>query len=447
MLTTRVVLLRRLSREVDTELSHEVDEVTALQHSGADPRTNRPFVEADQLLLTALAQAVPARSQELIAISDGKVIGRSPERPILVLESAPALVARWAAVTRRTFATIHTSAGAVRFVAAPVALGSTNGHTSDVYVAAAFVTHERSDVDSTVRIATVVGMGSLVLAVMMAWLIAGRILAPVRELEETARSITDSDLSHRLDVKGDDDLARLAATFNAMLDRVATAFRSQRRFIDDAGHELRTPITVIRGHLELLGDDPQERAEVRAIIIDELDRMSRMVNEMLMLARAERPDFLRVDEVDVAACTRDVRIKAATLADREWLDGGHADVTVLGDRQRLTQAWMQLAQNAVQHTATADRIEIGSRVTGNTLELWVADAGPGVRESERETIFRSFARADDTTRNGEHLGLGLAIVRAITDAHRGRVTVGTAAIGGALFTIALPLTPTTRQVV
>jgi signal transduction histidine kinase len=300
-------------------------------------------------------------------------------------------------------------------------------------------------VNATVWDAAAVGAGALLLAIGVAWLIAGRVLAPVRELEETARSITETDLTHRLAVNGDDELARLAGTFNAMLDRVASAFRSQRQFIDDAGHELRTPITVIRGHLELLGDDPAERAEARIIMIDELDRMSRMVNDLLLLARAERPDFLRLAEVDIGACTGEIQAKAAALADRRWLDGGRAEVGVLADRQRLTQAWMQLAQNAVQHTASGETIEIGSRLDDNTLELWVADSGPGVPVAERETIFSGFARPHDTSRSGEHFGLGLPIVRAIAEAHHGGITVSTSKSGGARLTIRIPLTFTTKR--
>ncbi len=436
------MLLRRLSAEIDSELTHELDEVAALQHSRVDPGTERPFLDADQLLLVALTQAVPPRSQELVAISDGKVIGHSPKQPLFALESDSKLVARWAAVRRRTFATVQTPAGSVRFVAVPVTLTSTRQPASDIYVAAAFVDHERSRVNSTVAVSAVVGIGALLAAVALAWLIAGRVLAPVRQLEATARSITESDLTHRLEVHGNDELARLTRTFNAMLDRVATAFDTQRQFIDDAGHELRTPITVIRGHLELLGDDPVERYEVRAVIIDELDRMSRMVNELLMLARAERPDFLRVGEVDIAACTVEVQTKAAALADRRWLDGGHALAIAIADRQRLTQAWMQLAQNAVQHTADGDAIELGSRVVGDVVELWVADAGAGVPEADRDAIFHSFTRPGAVRRTADHFGLGLPIVRAIAEAHRGHVDVGTAHLGGALFTIRIPLSET-----
>ena len=448
MLATRVVLLQRLSREIDSELSHELAEVAALQRTRVDPQTKRRLPDADHLLLAALAQAAPSRTQELVAVSDGRVIGRSPEEPILALESDLKLVKRWAAVNSRTFSTIHTSAGTVRVVAEPVTLQSSSGPARDVFVAAVFVRTQRAAVDATVRVAAEVGAIALLVAVFLAWLIAGRVLAPVRALEETARVISESDLTRRLVVNGDDELARLAATFNAMLDRVESAFRSQRQFLDDAGHELRTPITVIRGHLELLGDDPIERAEVRAIVTDELDRMSRMVNDLLLLARAQRPDFLRLAEVDIGVCTGEVQAKAAALADRQWLDGGRAEVVVVADRQRLTQAWMQLAQNAVQHTAAGDPIEIGSRLAGETLELWVGDSGQGVPDADREAIFQSFARPHDGSRSGgEHFGFGLPIVRAITQAHHGHVEVGTSQAGGALLTIRIPVSTTEYQTV
>ena len=136
---------------------------------------------------------------------------------------------------------------------------------------------------------------------------------------------------------------------------------------------------------------------------------------------------------------REVQAKASALADRRWLDGGRAEVVVLADRQRLTQAWMQLAQNAVQHTAAGDAIELGSRVADGTLELWVGDSGPGVPVADREAIFDSFARPHDGSRSGEHFGLGLPIVRAIAEAHHGDIAVATSNAGGALFTIRIPL--------
>ncbi len=437
IVATRIVLFQHLATEVDSELSHELDEVGNIALGGVDPHTKQPFADADAALMAALNHAAPTSSQELLAISDGKVIGTLPNRPVAFLERDSQQVRQWASVTARTFGTIQTTNGPVRFLAAPVANSSGN-HSGDVFVAATFIANDRANVNTTVGIAATVGLIALVVAMLLAWLIAGRILAPVRALERAARSITDADLSYRLEVRGDDELARLANDFNAMLDRVEIAFRSQRQFLDDASHELRTPITVIRGHLELLGDDPAEREEVREIVIDELDRMSRMVSDLLLIAQSKRPGFLRLDRLDCAALTSEVQTKAMALGDRTWLVGGHADGLLVGDRQRLTQGWMQLAQNAVQYTSEGDTIELGSRMNDN-LELWVADSGPGVPAQDRESIFHGFARGVNRPEGGEHFGLGLPIVRAIAEAHGGGVSVGSSKYGGALFTLRVPV--------
>src|SRR5690606_31829573 len=127
-----------------------------------------------------------------------------------------------------------------------------------------------------------------------------------------------TDLSRRIDVRGHDEIAELAATFNEMLDRLEGAFAAQRRFIDDASHELRTPVTVIRGHLDTLGDDPADRARTLALLDDELDRMSRLVEDLVTLARSERPDFLRVAPADLGDLTREIADKASSLGDRAW---------------------------------------------------------------------------------------------------------------------------------
>jgi two-component system OmpR family sensor kinase len=440
IIATRIVLLQHASTEIDSELSHELDEAGKIELGRIDPQTKKPFVDGDEALTVALDRAAPNRSQELLAISDGRVIGRTPSHPIAALESSPQLVKRWALVKRPTYGTVQTANGPVRFLAAPIASSALAHSSNDVFVAATFTAGDLATVNSAVAIAATVGTVALVVAILLAWLIAGRILAPVRALERAARSITDSDLSYRLDVRGDDELARLANDFNSMLDRVEAAFLSQRQFLDDASHELRTPITVIRGHVELLGDDPAERVEVSGIIIDELDRMSRMVSDLLLIAQARMPDFLRLGPVDCANLTAEVRAKAAALAsDRVWVDGGHADNQIIADRQRLTQAWMQLAQNAVQHTSPGDIIELGSRSSAQDLYFWVADSGPGVAPGDREAIFHGFARAADAPRTGQHFGLGLPIVRGIVEAHRGQVLVNSSNYGGALFTMKVQL--------
>ena len=158
----------------------------------------------------------------------------------------------------------------------------------------------------------------MLLASLFIWLAAGRALAPLKALSNTARSINDTDLSRRIAVRGNDEIAELGTTFNEMLDRLDYAFTSQRAFMADVSHELRTPITIIRGHLETLGDDPEERREAMAVVADELDRMSRLVDDLLVLARASRPDFLRVEPLDLDLLTHDLFAKARQLGPRDW---------------------------------------------------------------------------------------------------------------------------------
>jgi signal transduction histidine kinase len=227
-----------------------------------------------------------------------------------------------------------------------------------------------------------------------------------------------------------------------MLDRLEQAFATQRAFVDDAGHELRTPITIIRGHLELLGDDPDERAETIPLVLDELDRMSRMVDDLLVLAKAEQPDFLRRQPVDLAVFTTDLFVKARALAPRAWRLEGVGDGRLLADRQRLTQALLQLAQNATQHTGAGGAIGIGSAVDDDIARFWVTDSGPGVAPADRARIFERFARGVPTrppSAAGGGAGLGLAIVRAIATAHGGAVRVSGEPGEGATFILELSL--------
>jgi len=268
--------------------------------------------------------------------------------------------------------------------------------------------------------------------------VAGRILRPIRQVTETARAITDSDLSERIGVEGDDEIAELARTFNAMLDRLETAFATQQAFVDDAGHELRTPITIVRGHLELLGEDPDERREAVALVTDELDRMSRIVDDLLLLAKLEHPEYLRPKPVELEPFTAELLAKAQALDHRRWRLAGAATGTVVADEQRLTQAVMNLARNAVEHTDADATITLGSAAVNGEVRFWVADTGPGIPPDEQVAIFERFARGGDRRRRSDGAGLGLAIVRAIADAHGGRVELDSQLGAGACFTVAIP---------
>lgn len=439
---THQILLTRLDERIDRELTQEIDELRALAGTGVNPETGGPFTDARQILLVNLARNIPDRNETMLALVNGVPDARSAQEPALRLDTNPAAVAEFAAVDTATLGNLTSRAGTVRYAAAVVTVeGSPDRGT---FVVAIFRDLERREVDEVTRILALVGFLALVLAAAAGWLIAGRTLAPVRLVRTTAQQITDTDLTRRIPVQGHDDIAELARTFNSMLDRLATAFDTQRRFIDDAGHELRTPITIVRGHLELIPDDPTEQAETIELVTDELDRMNRMVDDLLVLAKAGRPDFLRPEPTDLAVLTDEVFAKATALAPRTWSVESRAPGTVLLDRHRITQALLQLAQNATQHTTDTDTITIGTRRHHDRVELWVRDTGPGVAAEDREHIFERFARATAARRRSEGAGLGLAIVRAIATAHGGDITLDNPPAGGAQFRITLPAGPTRR---
>ena len=297
------------------------------------------------------------------------------------------------------------------------------------------VSASRAELNSLMTTYGLVGALSLLMIASLASVTAGRLLKPVRTLRETAQGISEGDLGARLEVTGNDDLSELQRTFNDMLDRLESAFVTQRELLDDAGHELRTPLTVLRGHLELVDENnPEDVRATRALLLDEVDRMARLVGDLLMLAKSRRPDFVRRQSVDVSTLTNDVMDKIRALGSRTWvLDSvasGSADI----DGQRITQSLLQLADNAVRHTSEDDEIHLGSRLVDGQLQFWVRDTGPGVKAEDREAIFERFGRAD---RNDEGFGLGLSIVSAIAEAHGGHISLdGTSP--GATFRLSIP---------
>ncbi|MEJ2579258.1 MAG: HAMP domain-containing sensor histidine kinase, partial [Kineosporiaceae bacterium] len=215
---------------------------------------------------------------------------------------------------------------------------------------------------------------------LIGWLVAGRLLRPLRLLRDAAEHISHTDLSLRIPVSGHDDVNELTRTVNAMLDRLQAAFETQQTFLDDAGHELRTPLTIVQGHLEVLDTgDPTEVAETRTLVLDELDRMRRLVDDLTVLAKSRRPGFLRPAPVDLDRLLDGIAGKAAALGPRHWQVDARPGVPAVADPQRLTQALLQLADNAVRHTGPGDEIGLGAELDASGgLRLWVRDTGTGV---------------------------------------------------------------------
>lgn len=440
-MTTRSILLRDVDNRVSRLLAQETGEFANFETRGRDPETGRPFTDPERLVEVFLERQYADPDEELIGL-----IGRPDQGPAqktqlrdikvrLPLHDDPE-------ARRRVFespdaiGTLHRASGEIRW--AKVAVARSGSAPEAAFVVAFHPGREQARANEVFRILLAISGVALVMTTGIGWVVAGRILKPVRLVRTAAAQLTEQDLTRRIPVHGRDDVAALAETFNAMLDRLERAFAAQREFVDDAGHELRTPITIVRGHLELMGDDPAEREETVRLVTDELDRMSRIVEDLLLLAKAERPDFVTPEPVQLGELTADVFVKARTLGERRWELAEVADGEVRLDPQRITQAMVQLAQNAVQHTAPGQSVRIGSRLDGSRIELYVADSGPGVQPQDAELIFERFRRG--TARRGARgsgAGLGLSIVRAIAEGHRGQVELRDTEGGGATFVLVL----------
>jgi two-component system, OmpR family, sensor kinase len=440
-LVTWRLLVQATDHRMEEALRFEVDEFAGHTASGINPRTGQPFRTVDEVIGEAIAYNVARPNEKFLGYVDGVYRTQSRQEPGTpeMLADDPAFATLVAAVDVPRSGTYESpAAGEVHYLAIPVTL--VGDPARGVIVAAYLADAERASANTAAQLMLGVGGVTVLGAGAAAWLVAGRILRPLRDVAETARTITDTDLSRRIpDAQDSDELGDLVRTVNAMLDRVESGVAAQRRFADDAGHELRTPITIVRGHLEVLDpNDPEDVRATVALVDDELGRMNRMVSDLLLLARSEQPSFLHVEPVDVGALTAEVVEKVEQLGDREWVLETAARVDARLDPQRITQAVVALADNACRHTGPGDRIGLGSQLVGGRLRFWVADSGTGVDAADRERIFERFSRGS-TARRSEGAGLGLSIVRAIAVAHGGQVLLDSVPGRGATFTVEIPV--------
>lgn len=275
------------------------------------------------------------------------------------------------------------------------------------------------------------------------WLVVRAALQPVDVLTREAAAIASFETDRALpSVPGDDEIARLAATLDGMLGRLRVAFERERAFVDDASHELRTPIAVLRGEIELAllaADEPAEQERSLRAALDEAERLSRLAEDLLLLARERAGSLvIRTEPVDLLslAATEADRLQPA-LGLRIRVSG--EPVVVPGDADRLRQLLTNLLHNSA--TAGAARVDVRSTEDGEAATLEVADDGPGFPPEVLDSAFERFVRGDEArTRGRSGAGLGLSIVRAVVSAHEGTVEARNGGpLGGAVVTVRLPL--------
>jgi two-component system, OmpR family, sensor kinase len=291
------------------------------------------------------------------------------------------------------------------------------------------------------------GILALVGAVFASYLIGTRVSRPLRRMAAVAARVDAGDLHPRIHDPGgqEPEVRVLAEAFNHMLDRLTDAFAGQRAFVADASHELRTPLTVIRGQLEVLAAQPtpsvEEVRRVERLVQAEIARISRLVDDLLLLANAEQTQFLRTESIDLPVFVGELWDGMSLLARRRFVLGPVPAGTLQADPDRLAQALRNLVGNAIEHTSEETGL-VAMRVEGlgsARLRFVVEDDGPGIPVDQRERIFDRFHRVDDARdRASGGAGLGLAIVRAIAEAHGGRVAATSSADGGVSIELELP---------
>jgi signal transduction histidine kinase len=439
MLVVRQVLIVRTDRQIEESLVQEVEELRILA-DGTDPSTGEPFgTDAAAIFDTFLSRNVTADGEVLLTIVDGEPYKETLGAPVDLAQDAE-LVRRWSTLEAPLRLDVGSGEDEARTLAVP--LLDAGGTTAGVFIVIYFPAGSLAEVGQAVRVIGLVGLAVLIVAAIVALALARRVLQPVSDLTDTARRISDNDLTARFDGSGDDELAVLGVAFNDMLDRLQSGFSAQRDVLDDVAHELRTPITIVRGHLELLDDDPADRAATVELCLDELDRMGRYVDELLLVASARRPDFLSVGPVDVGELAEGLLARSSALADRDWqlVEAPRpGEVFVEGDTGRLTQAVLNLAANAAQHTEPGATIELSVQHRGPDVQFSVRDHGPGIAPDVREQMFSRFSRAAGSrSTRPEGTGLGLAIVAAIAEAHGGSVAADDPPGGGARVTVTVP---------
>ena len=428
----------RLRSQIDAQLRTQAGEWRQFT-TGADlstpvavQRIARRFIGAQRYHAESLITAVEVNGGRTVS-SDPELVGREEGRE----ESPGAPGGLFAAPTGLSTATVS-EAGRMRVLVEPVV---DHGATVGTLRLANPLTSVAQAQSSLRRTFAIVGTLSVLLAALAGVGIATLIAAPLRRITSVAAAASAGDLSTRAGpVAGRGEVAVLATAFDGMLERLERAFTRQREFVSDASHELRTPLAVLRAQVELLDreTDARSRHEETATLLRRLDELDRLVGDMLTLASAEAGELIEPRPIDLAGFLEDVRRDLPLFGDRDFRMTA-VEGTLEGDPDRLNQVVRNLVRNAVSHTDPGDRVDVSARAVDGSLEIDVTDTGPGIPADELDRIFERFHRLDRSrSRDSGGAGLGLAIARAIVEAHGGRIYAESSPGRGATFRIELP---------
>ncbi len=426
--TGYIVQRHALNERLDDELVRSAQELQVLSDTGIAPSTLSPYDKAQDLIYRAMQRTMPALHQGMVGLHGKTVTWTAPDVVALRLEGDQQLmdaVNSSAPEQEIALRTIPTDATTYRAIIVPVKLSADTDYSS--FVVAFDYSAEIAEINRNMLIFGAAGAVAMAIAAGASWFFVSRMLRPIRQLQHTAKLISDTDIARRVEIVGNDEFAHLAGTINEMLDRLETALSTQRQLLDDVGHELRTPTTIISGHLQLMEpEDPEDVRASREIALDELNRMSLLIEDLVTLAKSNRPDFAIPKPTPVGILLDEILDKARALGDRHFRINGRVDADVQLDPLRITQAMLQLCANSVKFSEPGTKITLDTRWVERQdhklLRLSVTDEGCGIRAEDLPRIFERFGRGSNAVRT-DGSGLGLNIVQAIAEAHGGELHV------------------------
>lgn len=289
------------------------------------------------------------------------------------------------------------------------------------------------------------GIVALLVSAALAWFLAARLTRPLRKLTEFSGEVGEEDLAIRvpLDEAGTDEVRSLAISFNQMLDRLEDSFDRQKAFVADASHDLRTPLTIVRGQIEVLARNPdpscEEVEKVAGIVGDAVGRMERLVDDLLILARSESRGEAEVQLQPVGPLLEAER-EGRLESERGRIEiGSITAAEARFDRDAISRAVSNLVENALRYSGPEGKVVLSAESRAGEIVISVDDDGPGIPPADRDRIFDRFARLDRARSSDTGgSGLGLAIVRTLIEAGGGRVSCSDSELGGARFSIYLP---------
>jgi two-component system OmpR family sensor kinase len=460
MLLFATVIFVAVYRGTATQLRHQIDRGMAGDASEFSHNLKLSDEDSPQALAAAATRYVHdqpfgASSTLLFAVIPGA--GTSTNQPELLGNAAPDndetpaeqnqenLLAHRVLSVHDGYSTVDfPDVGDLRLLKRRVSIDGRLGVTIGVGEPLAAVHQAQHGIAQAFILAGALALAAVLLA---SYLIGARVSLPLRRMATIAARVDAGELEPRIHETGGpgDEVRVLADAFNHMLDRLSEAFAGQRAFVADASHELRTPLTVIRGQLEVLSAQThppiEEVRRVERLVQDEVSRITRLVDDLLLLAKSEETQFLQIEPTDLRPYIEDLWYGMSLTAERRFELSAIPDGTLQADPDRLAQALHNLARNAVEHTTAPDglvRLDVSPTAHGH-VRFVVEDDGPGIPTDQRERVFERFHRTDAARdRASGGTGLGLAIVRAIAQAHSGRVSAGERPGGGTRVELELP---------